>query len=109
MEETKTLDRLAVGRQATVAALSAPAEQRRRMLELGFVPGLRRLRRGHRPAPGGRAADRHTYRALRSGANSPGTHRSGLRGPRRNHTARGPFRFPRRGGGKFPPVFFVLF
>lgn len=39
MEETKTLDRLAVGRQATVAALSAPAEQRRRMLELGFVPG----------------------------------------------------------------------
>lgn len=39
MEEGKTLDCLAVGRQATVAALSAPEAQRRRMLELGFIPG----------------------------------------------------------------------
>ena len=39
MEDFKTLDRLPVGRQATVTALSAPEEQRRRLLELGFVPG----------------------------------------------------------------------
>ena len=38
MEEGKTLDCLAVGRQATVAALSAPEAQRRRMLELGLDP-----------------------------------------------------------------------
>lgn len=34
-----TLDRLAVGRQATVAALPAYGKQRRRLMELGFVPG----------------------------------------------------------------------
>lgn len=39
MEDFKTLDTLPVGQQATVAALSAPAEQRLRLLELGFVPG----------------------------------------------------------------------
>ena len=42
MEDTTTLDRLPVGRRATVAALaglSAPESQRRRLLELGFVPG----------------------------------------------------------------------
>lgn len=39
MEEIHTLDRLPVGRQATVAALRAPADQSRRLLELGFIPG----------------------------------------------------------------------
>jgi len=39
MEDIRTLDRLAVGQQATVAALLAPEDQRRRMLDLGFVPG----------------------------------------------------------------------
>ncbi len=39
MEDARTLDRLAVGQRATVCALAAPAQQRRRMLELGFVPG----------------------------------------------------------------------
>ena len=39
MEDTTTLDRLPVGRQAAVAGLSAPESQRRRLLDLGFVPG----------------------------------------------------------------------
>ena len=39
MEDLTTLDRLPVGRRATVAALATPGAQRRRMLELGFVPG----------------------------------------------------------------------
>lgn len=39
MEDAMTLDRLAVGVRATVTALSAPESQRRRMLDLGFVPG----------------------------------------------------------------------
>lgn len=39
MERASTLDRLAVGERATVAALAAPEAQRRRMLDLGFVPG----------------------------------------------------------------------
>ncbi len=39
MEEVTTLDRLAVGRRAAVTALSASGGQRRRLLELGFVPG----------------------------------------------------------------------
>ena len=39
MEETKTLDRLRMGRRATSAALNAPEAQRQRMLDLGFVPG----------------------------------------------------------------------
>ena len=39
MEDVSTLDRLAVGRRAAVTSLSAPEPQRRRMLELGFVPG----------------------------------------------------------------------
>lgn len=39
MEDITTLDRLAVGCRAAVASLSAPEPQRRRLLELGFVPG----------------------------------------------------------------------
>ena len=39
MEDLTTLDRLSVGRKAAVAAVSAPDSQRRRLLELGFVPG----------------------------------------------------------------------
>ena len=39
MEDFCTLDRLPVGRQARITALSAPASQRRRLMELGFVPG----------------------------------------------------------------------
>ena len=39
MGDTSTLDRLAVGQRAVVAALSVPGSQRRRLLELGFVPG----------------------------------------------------------------------
>lgn len=39
MEDVLTLDRLAVGRSAAVTALSAPEDQRRRLLDLGFVPG----------------------------------------------------------------------
>jgi ferrous iron transport protein A len=39
MEDLTTLDQLPVGRRATVAALATPGGQRRRMLELGFVPG----------------------------------------------------------------------
>ena len=41
MEDVTTLDRLEVGQRAAVAALSAPENQRRRLLELGFVPGGR--------------------------------------------------------------------
>lgn len=39
MEELMTLDRLTVGRRATVAALASDGGQRRRLMELGFVPG----------------------------------------------------------------------
>ncbi len=39
MEDITTLDRLEVGRRGYVAGLSAPEPQRRRLLELGFVPG----------------------------------------------------------------------
>lgn len=39
MEEITTLDRLPVGQRSAVTAVSAPADQRRRLLELGFVPG----------------------------------------------------------------------
>ena len=39
MEDVTTLDRLAVGRRAAVTGLSAPEKERRRLLELGFVPG----------------------------------------------------------------------
>ncbi|MCI9506315.1 MAG: ferrous iron transport protein A [Oscillospiraceae bacterium] len=39
MEVALTLDQLAVGRSAAIAALSAPESQRRRLLDLGFVPG----------------------------------------------------------------------
>ena len=38
---TTTLDRLETGRLAAVTALSAGGGQRRRLLELGFVPGGR--------------------------------------------------------------------
>ena len=41
MEEMYTLDQLAVGREAVVAALTAPEEERSRLLALGFVPGGR--------------------------------------------------------------------
>ena len=39
MENTRTLDQLAAGQRATVAAITAPEDRRRRLLELGFVPG----------------------------------------------------------------------
>lgn len=39
MEDVTTLDQLPVGRRAAVAGLSAPEDQQRRLLELGFVPG----------------------------------------------------------------------
>ena len=39
MEEATTLDRLPVGARAAVTALAAPESQRRRWMELGFVPG----------------------------------------------------------------------
>ena len=39
MEEITTLDRLPAGNQAVVVRLTAPEAQRRRLLELGFVPG----------------------------------------------------------------------
>jgi len=39
MEDVTTLDRLAVGQRAAVAGVSAPEDQRRRLQELGFVPG----------------------------------------------------------------------
>ena len=39
MEDITTLDRLPLNRRAVVAAVSAPEDQRRRLLELGFVPG----------------------------------------------------------------------
>lgn len=39
MEDITTLDRLPVGRRAAVKAVSAPEAQRRRLQELGFVPG----------------------------------------------------------------------
>ena len=37
--EDMTLDSLAVGQRAAVAGLSAPEDQRRRLLDLGFTPG----------------------------------------------------------------------
>ena len=39
MGDELTLDRLPVGRRAAVTALSAPDALRRRLLDLGFVPG----------------------------------------------------------------------
>ena len=39
MEDVTTLDRLAVGCRAAVTGLFTPEPQRRRLLELGFVPG----------------------------------------------------------------------
>ena len=41
MEDVSTLDRLPVGQKAAVAGLKAPEDQRRRLMELGFVPGGR--------------------------------------------------------------------
>lgn len=41
MEDVTTLDGLPAGRQGSVIGLSAPEAQRRRLLELGFVPGGR--------------------------------------------------------------------
>ena len=39
MKDVTTLDRLAVGQRAAVTEVSAPEDQRRRLQELGFVPG----------------------------------------------------------------------
>ena len=39
MEDITTLDRLAAGQRAVVTAVSGPEDQRRRLQELGFVPG----------------------------------------------------------------------
>ena len=39
MEDVTTLDRLPVGGKAAVTGLKAPEDLRRRLLELGFVPG----------------------------------------------------------------------
>ena len=39
MKVVTTLDRLAVGQRAAVTEVSAPEDQRRRLQELGFVPG----------------------------------------------------------------------
>ena len=39
MEDVTTLDRLTVGQRAAVTEVSAPEDQRRRLQELGFVPG----------------------------------------------------------------------
>ncbi len=39
MEDVTTLDRLKVGQRAAVTAVSAAEDQRRRLQELGFVPG----------------------------------------------------------------------
>ena len=39
MEDITTLERLTVGRRALVTEVSAPEDQRRRLMELGFVPG----------------------------------------------------------------------
>ena len=39
MEDITTLDCLKVGQRAAVTAVSAPEDQRRRLQELGFVPG----------------------------------------------------------------------
>ena len=39
METMETLDRLAVGQQASIVCLDAPGEFRARLMALGFVPG----------------------------------------------------------------------
>lgn len=39
MEAVETLDRLAVGQQASIVRLDAPEEFRARLMALGFVPG----------------------------------------------------------------------
>ena len=39
MQEARTLDQLPVGGGATVTALDCSGAQRRRMLDLGFIPG----------------------------------------------------------------------
>ena len=41
MEDVTTLDRLPIGQRAAVTGLKAPEDQRRRLMELGFVPGGR--------------------------------------------------------------------
>lgn len=41
MEDVTTLDGLTAGGQGWVIGLAAPEPQRRRLLELGFVPGGR--------------------------------------------------------------------
>lgn len=41
MEDLTTLDCLAAGRRGLIAGITAPEEQRLRLLELGFVPGGR--------------------------------------------------------------------
>ena len=39
LENTRPVPRLAAGKLSTVAAITAPEDRRRRLLELGFVPG----------------------------------------------------------------------
>ncbi len=39
MEHMDTLDHLPVGQQAAVDSLKVPDSQRRRLLDLGFIPG----------------------------------------------------------------------
>jgi len=39
VETMETLDRLAVGQQASIVCLDAPGEFRARLMALGFVPG----------------------------------------------------------------------
>ena len=39
MEDVTTLDRLGVGQRAAVTAVDPRSDQRRRLQELGFVPG----------------------------------------------------------------------
>ena len=41
MNDIHTLEQLAVGQEAVIAALNAPEEERARFLALGFVPGGR--------------------------------------------------------------------
>ena len=56
MENTRTLDQLAAGQRATVAAITAPEDRRRRLLELGLRP-----RRPRGRPPGGPRGDPMAY------------------------------------------------
>lgn len=41
MQLQTTLDHLSIGESATILSLSFPAAKRRRMLDLGFLPGAK--------------------------------------------------------------------